>query len=295
MAIKNVNPEWLDQKTGGNPVTRIDWIEHKTLDIPYGDDPLQKLDLYLPDGETDLRPVIFNVHGGGFSVCDKRDFHLYPTLFALERGFAVAAVNYRLSPAVRYPTHIADILDALEWLGREGAAHRLDRNNVFLWGTSAGGNIVLQAGCRRGVLPRHDGCRIGGIASLCAAYSLQINPKDHNTLLGKLLAPKLMKTMRRDVLDSRKPLEEALAEADVSRYLADGIAPVYLQHGTKDPAIPYAEAERMATRLEKLLKPGDFVFDTLENAGHAGGGPDYFQKENVTPILDFFTAHLQKG
>ena len=34
--------------------------------------------------------------------------------------------------------------------------------------------------------------------------------------------------------------------------------------------------------------------DVLKGAGHAGAGIDYFKKENVTPILDFFRRHLWK-
>ena len=35
MAIRHVNPDWMDQRVQGNPVTKVDWIRRKYLDIPY--------------------------------------------------------------------------------------------------------------------------------------------------------------------------------------------------------------------------------------------------------------------
>ncbi|MEA5012957.1 MAG: alpha/beta hydrolase [Candidatus Limiplasma sp.] len=293
MAIKGLNPDWIHQEKGKNPVTKTDWIPRKTLDIPYGQqDGLQKVDIYLPSREAASYPVIVNVHGGGFTHCDKRDFHLYPTLYALERGYAVAAVNYRLSPGVRYPQHIQDVLLALEWIGREGPRHHLDPQNVFLWGTSAGGNIVLQIACKNGLLPRQDACNLRGVAALCPA--LDMVQLGGGSLMGFLVGLALKRPMLRHVLGSAKPSRDLLDQADVHRFLDGGIAPVYLQHGTKDPAIPYGAVEKFARKLQQILPERDFVFDTLSGAGHAGGGPDFFLRENVEPILDFFTAHCKE-
>ena len=235
--------------------------------------------------------MLVNVHGGGFSLCDKRDFHLYPTLYALERGYAVVAVNYRLSPRVRYPEHIRDILSALGWIGREGHAYHLDKDNVFLWGTSAGGNIVLQAACAKGLLPRQDDCTLRAVAALCPATDFLLEGGTSN-FLERALRGYLRRTMHKNALGGVKPSAQLLKQGDVRNYLAGGIAPLYLQHGTKDPAVPYAVAQEFADRVRGLLPEGGFVFDSIQGAGHAGGGPDFFLREHVDPILDFFDRHL---
>lgn len=292
MAIPGLNPDWMDQNTGGNPVTKVDWILRKELDIAYGDDEKQKLDIYLPDEEADTYPVLVNVHGGGFTHCDKRDFHLYPTLFARARGYAVAAVNYRLSPAVRYPTHIHDVLSALEWIGREGHKHHLDKNNVYLWGTSAGGNIVLHIGCKAPAHPRHDECTIRGVAALCPAFDMEIKESSGN-LLERVMCWQLRRFMTRNAFGVKKPSPEALHEGDVRNFMSGGMAPLYLQHGTKDPAIAYVAAQGFAKLAQDVLPEGDFVFHTLQNAAHAGAGKDFFLKENVDPIIDFFDRYRE--
>lgn len=148
--LKGLNPEWIDLSRRV-PQAKTDHITRQYRDIPYGEFELQKLDIYLPEQGDGPFPIIINVHGGGFATCDKHDFHLYPTLFALQQGFAVVAVNYRLSPAVRYPEHYFDLKRAILWVAQNGSQKNLDVNNIFLWGTSAGGNLVLQAGCKSGI------------------------------------------------------------------------------------------------------------------------------------------------
>lgn len=291
MAIKNLNPKWMEQKKGQHPVTKIDWIARKTLDIPYAlQSELQTLDIYLPDEPSDTYPVLVNIHGGGFIHCDKRDFHLYPTLYALSRGYAVVAVNYRLSPAVRYPQHIQDVLHALEWIGQKGSKYHLNASNVFLWGTSAGGNIVLQIACHQGLLPRHDTCTLRATAALCPCLNME-QLGETGTPFQRLTSYFLKRYMFKAIFGTLKPSDELMIQADIRCHLNGGISPVYLQHGTKDPAIPYRAAEEFAALLSPLLSREDFVFHTLKDVLHAGAGPDYFLPENISPILDFFDLH----
>jgi len=89
--IKGLNPDWIDFSSR-IPQAKTDHITRQWRDIPYGNADLQKLDIYLPEEGDGPFPFIVNVHGGGLTACDKHDFHLYPTLFALEQGFAVVAV-----------------------------------------------------------------------------------------------------------------------------------------------------------------------------------------------------------
>jgi hypothetical protein len=73
-------------------------IRRKFLDIPYAHlSPTQKLDIYLPDEGEGPFPVIVAIHGGAFMGCDKGDLQVLPMLEGLKRGYAVVAINYRLS------------------------------------------------------------------------------------------------------------------------------------------------------------------------------------------------------
>src|SRR5262249_15222894 len=70
------------------------------------DDVRHKLDLYLPKGAKDS-PVLFFVHGGGWTKGSKDGFAAHGRTFA-SNGIAFVAINYRLSPKVKHPDHIKD-------------------------------------------------------------------------------------------------------------------------------------------------------------------------------------------
>ncbi len=297
MAIKGLNPDWFEQPKVGNPITKIDHIKRKFLDLPYGQDSdLQKLDIYLPDEVKDSYPIVFNIHGGGFSVCDKRDFHLYPTLFALQQGFAVVSINYRLSPAVRFPEHYFDVMRALKWVSQHGQEYSLDPKNLFLWGTSAGGTLVLLAGCDE-VLPlpfdfKERKYRLGAVASFCPGLDFMDLGSPKFSLEQVLLKAMMSKT-RKGIFGTNKPTQAQLDQLNPLTYLKQGFPPLYIMHGDADPAIPYRQAVTLYKHMQPLLAPQDLVLHTLPGGVHAGARAEFFLIENVQPVLDFFKARIQ--
>lgn len=96
-----------------------------------------RLDLYLPalkDGET--CPLVVWCHGGGLTGGDKSgDDALGMRL--LRSGIAMASVNYRLSPAVKYPVYVEDVATSVSWLQKNIVEPRL-HGKVFIGGHSAG-------------------------------------------------------------------------------------------------------------------------------------------------------------
>jgi acetyl esterase/lipase len=123
---------------GGNHEVRVE------RDIPYGPDkdtePRRKLDLYLPKGEKGF-PVLFYVHGGGWTRGDKRTFARQGRLFA-KNGIGVVTINYRLSPKVKHPEHIKDVARAFAWTHKNIARYGGDPDQLFVSGHSAGGHLV---------------------------------------------------------------------------------------------------------------------------------------------------------
>lgn len=65
------------------------------LDVAYGSDSKQKMDVYLPANRNSNTPVILLLHGGGFIVGDKSEFSSQSQNLS-NKGFVVLNVNYRL-------------------------------------------------------------------------------------------------------------------------------------------------------------------------------------------------------
>ena len=58
------------------PPADVSHIRRKWLDIPYASlSPSQNLDIYLPDEGDGPFPVIVYLHGGAFSIGDKRSYN----------------------------------------------------------------------------------------------------------------------------------------------------------------------------------------------------------------------------
>jgi acetyl esterase/lipase len=119
-------------------------VEMKTLAYASrgGSDLL--LDLYLPQGVETRPPVIVFLHGGGWSGGTRTTGPDFKRFFAQD-GFAIASIEYRLTPAVRFPSNAEDVKTAIRWLRANAEQHGLGAR-IGIWGTSAGGHLSGIAG-----------------------------------------------------------------------------------------------------------------------------------------------------
>jgi acetyl esterase/lipase len=116
-------------------------------DILYGDaangeDNL--LDLYLPSGTTGPIPVIIWIHGGGLTTGDKSMGAQGLPLAA--NGFAIASINYRLTPDYYLPTQLHDAKAAVRWVRANASQYNFDTNNIGVIGGSAGAMLTASVG-----------------------------------------------------------------------------------------------------------------------------------------------------
>ncbi len=107
---------------------------------PYG--KLNKLAVYRKKDSLDkVLPCIVIIHGGGFFYGTKEVYQYYAADLA-QRGFVVINFNYRLAPENPYPRQLEDINAAMTWLYQNAEKYKVDLNNLFFVGDSAGGNLV---------------------------------------------------------------------------------------------------------------------------------------------------------
>ncbi|QDS88803.1 Lipase 2 [Rosistilla ulvae] len=127
-------------------------------DVPYrsGDDLTEymrercRLDIYYPTDTKDYDTVVW-FHGGGLTGGNKS----IPSGLK-NKGIAVVAVNYRLSPAVKSPTHIEDAAAAVAWTFRNIAKYGGSPEKIFVSGHSAGGYLTSMVGLDTRWLAAHD-------------------------------------------------------------------------------------------------------------------------------------------
>ena len=80
----------------------------KISNVPYRSvaGRILKLDVYRGPGDVANRPAFLYIHGGGWTVGDKREQGL-PLLHHMARnGWVCFSANYRLSPGGTFPDHL---------------------------------------------------------------------------------------------------------------------------------------------------------------------------------------------
>ena len=139
------------------------------MDVAYGPDPLQTLDIYLPD-DPSLRglPVYVNIHGGGWTHGYKEWMGLNaPPIVAFPAVYV--SLSYRLAPEHTFPDPLDDCLAGLAWVKNHIAGHGGDPDRVFVGGHSAGGHLAALLTLRTDLHARHG--LPPGFVKACFPYS----------------------------------------------------------------------------------------------------------------------------
>ncbi|KRO24665.1 esterase lipase [Pediococcus argentinicus] len=145
---------------------------NETKDVLFSSENDLKLDIYDDGSDDNKRAAIIDIHGGGWFRGDKgKDEDLGETL--AELGYLVLIPNYRITPQGYYPDPIDDIADVIEWLKNSNL--KFDRNRIGLLGSSAGGNLAVEASMRYG-LPA---------ASWSGIFDIEDWLADHQDVVGE--------------------------------------------------------------------------------------------------------------
>jgi acetyl esterase/lipase len=219
--------------------------------------PLE-LDLYRPDAPAAPVPVIVHVHGGGWRRGSRRvplprlGSGFYDELAA--RGFAVAAIDYRLSGEARYPAAVEDVRAAIGWVREHADAYGMDAGRVFAWGDSAGGHLALLAALTgsgvQGVVAWFPVTDLAGLLSDVTEAGGHPDPGPESREALFLGAP-------------AASVPGLAREASPVTYASAAAPPVLLMHGAADDLVPPAQSIRLAealaqagARVELELVPG---------------------------------------
>lgn len=126
------------------------------MDLQYGADAKQKMDVYLPANRNSATPVVVMLHGGGFVAGDRKEISDRAKMLS-ERGFAVINMSYRLvnidgvlnNPIVHKPSpvkiadQLADIQAAVGVAVGKQSEWNVSSTKWAIAGHSAGATLAL--------------------------------------------------------------------------------------------------------------------------------------------------------
>jgi acetyl esterase/lipase len=178
---------------GCSPLTIFDTVAPRdaggvpaATGVPYGDNPRQRLDVYVPAGRPAGSPVLVFYYGGSWKEGSKADYAFVGQALAAQ-GFVTIVADYRLFPETGYTGFLADSAGAVRWARDNAAGFGGDPSRIVLAGHSAGAYNAAMVALnpvylrQAGVDPRV----IRGFAGLSGPYDfLPLDPGTAQDVFG---------------------------------------------------------------------------------------------------------------
>ncbi|BBN08555.1 prenylcysteine alpha-carboxyl methylesterase [Marchantia polymorpha subsp. ruderalis] len=234
--------------------------KHVHRSIVYGDQPRNRLDLYLPDNTDRPKPVVIFVTGGAWII----GYKAWGSLLGLqlvERDVIVCCIDYRNFPQGCVSEMVEDVCNGIGFIVNNIAQYGGDPNRLFLAGQSAGSHLAACAlvGQAKKEIGQGEGdiswkcSQIKGFLGISGGYNLlKLVDHFHNRGLYRSI---FLSVMGGEIsLPMYSPeltvLSESFAEA------IPLLPPIYLFHGTGDYSIP---SDASATFADALRSKGATV------------------------------------
>ena len=261
-------------------------LEYATV----GNAPLL-LDFYKPSDRKEGAPLVVWVHGGAWRSGSRRQV---PVLGLLDRGFALASVDYRLSSQAPFPAQVHDIKAAIRFLRSKSEDLGIDSNQIMIAGASAGGHLAALVGLTKGE-PRlegevgdhlHASSQVSAIVSFYGASNLE-TILDQSTPNGLgIRIPALQLLLRAQ--PSQDPELAKLASPVTHVDRED--PPLLLIHGDQDFQMPINQSHELQGAYEAVGNAAEFV--VVHGGGH--GGAVFYEPSMMEIVSEFLNQSSKK-
>jgi acetyl esterase/lipase len=286
-----------------HPKANIDHIKRKYLDLPYAYlSSAEKLDIYLPNEGEGPFPVIISIHGGAFMGGDKSDGQVKPMLEGLKRGYAVVAVNYRLSWEARFPALVQDVKAAVRWIRANAARYHFAKGKIAAWGRSAGAYLSAMLGITAGV-KELENLSLGNPDQPCDVQAVVdwFGPTNFLTMDELLTENGVPPEAGMEHNGANSPeslllgeqiarIPERVKSANPETYITPAAPPFFIQHGTKDATVPVQHSIGLAEKLGQIIGEDKVILELVDGADHED--PGFETPENVRKVFTFLDRTL---
>jgi len=228
------------------------------VDVPYSGGPRGDLcvDLYLP-ASAGKHPALLCLHGGAWLRGSQKQYKSWGPWLA-ERGYAVVAVDYRLSSQISpaWPGVWEDVRRALNWVLANVSSLGIDSARIGTIGDSVGGHMAALLSLDPSTAP-HIRAMVGvyGIYDLPDWWRVTQPPKRSDDPVVKLMG-KSYPEAKADY-ENFSPLHRLQKSANTPS------AGYLIIHGDQDAIVHHDQSERFlaalrdrGARVESMLIPG---------------------------------------
>ncbi|HGJ65679.1 TPA: alpha/beta hydrolase [bacterium] len=247
----------------------------------------QKLDIYLPS-QGDNLPLLIWIHGGAWLMGNKDDV---PIMDYLEKGYAIASINYRLSSHAIFPAQIEDCKSAIRFLRANSSKYRIDPKRFGVIGASAGGHLVAMLGTTGDSKEFDVGENLDYPSSVQAVVDLFgptdfLQMDDHRIPNGQVHNdPDSPESLL--VGGNIQENKDKVSRANPITYVTKNASPFLIIHGDSDPLVPHHQSVILERALRNAKVPVELY--TVKNGGHGG-----FNDKQVDKLISDFFAEILK-
>uniref|UniRef100_A0A1D1Y103 protein-S-isoprenylcysteine alpha-carbonyl methylesterase n=1 Tax=Anthurium amnicola TaxID=1678845 RepID=A0A1D1Y103_9ARAE len=230
--------------------------------IIYGEQPRNRLDLYLPQNCCGPKPVVAFVTGGAWIIGYKAWGALLGKRLA-ERDIIVACIDYRNFPQGTIGDMVNDASQGISFVCNNIASYGGDPNQIFLIGQSAGAHIATctlldQAirECGEGENTAWSVSQIKAYIGISGGYNV-LNLVDHFHGRG------LYRSIFLSIMEGEQSLQrfspEVMVQHPSTRHAVSLLPKIFLLHGTGDYSIPAEASKTFADALQSAGAQVDLI------------------------------------
>lgn len=225
------------------------------------------LDLHLPAGVKQPPLVVF-LHGGAWRAGDKSE---YPK-FLVQRGYAVASVDFRSSNEARFPAQMHDIKAAIRLLRAQAKQYGYRADRIAVAGSSSGAHLAALVATSDGVaeLEGNEGEHVRESSAVQAVISW-FGASNFTTILAQStpFGLNVREPALKQLLGGTPEEQPALAKlASPVTHVDAKDPPALLLHGDQDRQMPVNQTLELEAAYKRARVPVELVI--VDGAGHGG-------------------------
>ncbi|KAL6577713.1 hypothetical protein OROMI_010041 [Orobanche minor] len=254
--------------------------------IVYGDQPRNRLDLYLPINSERPKPVVAFITGGAWIIGYKAWGTLLGQQLA-ERDVIVACIDYRNFPQGTISDMVKDACQGISFVCNNIAQYGGDPNRIYIMGQSAGAHIAVCAILEQAIKEASGEKTCWSVSQIKAYFGLSGGYNFYN-LVDHFHNRGLYRTIFLSIMEGEESLRryspEVMVQDRANSNAVSLLPPIILFHGTADYSIPsdssksFAETlQRLGVEAQSILYEGKTHTDLFLQDPMRGGKDDMFE------------------
>ncbi len=229
------------------------------LNVSYGDNALQRMDVYPPANRSQTNtPSLILLHGGGWTNGSRHSLASYVDSFKRRLPqYAIFNIDYRLmSPVIHFTEQEEDIKSAVDFIAANAGSYNINISKLVMVGVSAGAHLALLQSYKNKQPQIAAIIDFFGPADLIDMYN---NP-------WNAMIPHLMES----AIGGTPQTNNAYKELSPVNFINTYTPPTLIFHGKQDYLVDVSQSQALQKKLEQNGVRNKLV--VYSNAGHGWFG-----------------------